>query len=621
MCGICGILYFGRERNVEEALLRKMCASIIHRGPDDEGILIDKNIGIGIRRLSIIDLTAGHQPIHNEDETVWIICNGEIYNYKEIRKELKEAGHRFYTNSDTEVIVHLYEEFGENCVQRLNGMFAFSIWDKRKKRLFAARDRLGVKPFYYSIDKEKFIFGSEIKAILEDKEINREVDPQALNDYLTFRYVPCPLTMFKGIRKLPPGHLIIIDEGKFVLKEYWDLKFSVDRRKTEADFASELLERLEESVKKRLMSDVPLGVFLSGGLDSSAITGLMSRLVSEPVKTFSVAFDGHEDCNELDYARQISDLYHTDHHELVIDHNDFTAFLPGFIWHMDEPVADPASIPLYYISKLAKNYVTVLLSGEGGDEVLAGYSYWKVVLYQKLQSIYEKFPGFFKKTVNAINEKTMRINFFKRSNLPAEKRDLYSATGVFDEEEKKIFCTERLLGVAGIEPSWNILRECFNKVKDESYLNKILYLDTKTWLPEELLMKADKMTMATSVELRVPFLDYTFVEFCATIPPSLKTKIGVNKYIFKKAVSSFVPKGIIKRKKMGFPVPISAWFRKELKEYTADILLSGQSTRRGYFRSEKIRQILEEHWSCAFDHSLKIWNLLVLELWFRTYMD
>lgn len=622
MCGICGVFDTYQRNRVDKETLQRMCDVLKHRGPDDEGIFVDKNIGLGHRRLSIIDLAGGHQPIYNENHSIWIVFNGEIYNHNELRKNLEQKGHHYYTLSDTESIIHSYEEWGDDCVNELRGMFAFCIWDSKKNKLLMARDRLGVKPLYYMFKDGRLIFASEIKSILQDKNINKEVNPKALHNYISLQYIPAPETIFKGIYKLPPGYILKCSDVGIELKKYWELYLSKDEPVQNEDYyIQRLLELLKESVNLRLISDVPLGAFLSGGIDSSAVVGMMGELMNQPVKTFSIGFNvgNKEGYNELKYARITSKYFQTDHHEEVVNAKDIYRYLPRAIWHFDEPLADYAAIPTYLISKLAREYVTVVLTGEGADELFGGYERYHG---ERLIHCYQKIPYFLRmRIIDSLVKKvpglTKAKKLVERASIPIKTR--YNSSCPFEHKLRQKLYTKDFKNEIGQIESIDVFSAYFDDELPD-YLNNIFYADIKTWLPEDLLMKVDKMSMMTSLEAREPYLDHKLVEFCSNIPGNLKIKGTTLKYIFKKAMNGFLPNEIIHRKKHGFTLPIKIWFRNEFQELSK-ILIDSQAQKREYFNIEFVKQMLKEHQLGIADHSLRLWTLLTLELWFRIYMD
>lgn len=628
MCGICGKISINNREVVDARLIHKMTEVLKHRGPDDEGIYINGNVGIGHRRLSIIDLSKdARQPMSNEDKSIWIVCNGEIYNFQELRKVLEKKGHIFCSRSDTEVIIHLYEELGTDCVEKLRGMFAFCIWDEKRKRLFLARDRIGQKPLNYAIKNGNIIFASEIKSILQDPEISREVDINALDSYLTYQYVPAPETMFSGINKLPPAHFLVWENGKIKIERYWNLNFQNKINMAEDEFCQRILDLLTEATKIRLVSDVPLGVFLSGGIDSSAIVALMSKLSSHPVKTFSIGFE-EETFNELKYARKVAKIFATDHHEYIVKPEALN-ILPKIIWHFNEPFADSSCIPTYYLSKMTRQEVTVALNGDGGDETFAGYERY---VANKIANIYNLIPQSIRKNLFSfitavLPESTRRKDFIKRfkrfakANDSSRERRYARWMSIFDDDLKSNLYSEKLKNrLKGID-SWNYLLDVYRQSDANNFIDATLFVDIMTYLPGDLLVKIDISSMANSLETRSPFLDHKLMEFAASIPSNLKLKGWTTKYLLKKALTKILPKDILNRRKAGFGVPIGTWFRQELKDYAYDILLSEKSLKRGYFKKEAIKRILDEHTKGKIDHGARIWSLINFELWHQMFIN
>ncbi|MGB9432139.1 MAG: asparagine synthase (glutamine-hydrolyzing) [Candidatus Acidiferrum sp.] len=627
MCGICGKLNLDGEATISPALVNAMADTMYHRGPDDDGYYVSGPIGLGFRRLSIIDLQRGHQPVSNEDETVQIIFNGEIYNYQELRAFLLSKGHVFKTQSDTEVIVHLYEEFGPRCVEKLRGMFALAIWDKNAKSLFLARDRVGIKPLYYCLTDTSLVFASEIKAILADPSIAREIAPEMIDRFLTFLYVPGEETLLKGIRKLAPGHYLLARDGKVVMEQYWDLRFAeTTRGRSLKDAEAELTSLLAEAVELHMIADVPVGVLLSGGVDSTGVLSFAVHGTDKEISSFTVGFSGGEVADERPFARLAAERYGTKHHEMTISAKDFAIFLPQYVWHMEEPVCEPPAIALYCVSKLARNYVKVLLSGEGGDEAFAGYSnYRNLVWLERVKRGLSPLNGAAARGLACADSLLHLPRMAKYAPLMNDRFPdyYYSRTSnphcftgnglgkVYSADFAKAIDREHSL-----EP----VRELQAHVRDHNTLDAMLYIDTKTWLPDDLLVKADKMTMANSVELRVPLLDHKVLEFAASLPPSFKLK-GFNlKYILKSVLSRKIPKEIRNRKKTGFPVPYESWLRDDLKDVVWDVLMDRRTIERGYFRKEAVEALLRAN-SNGGNYSKEIFSLLSLELWQRTFLE
>jgi asparagine synthase (glutamine-hydrolysing) len=606
-----------------------MASVINHRGPDDEGVYVKGNVGLAHKRLSILDLsTAGHQPMSNEDGSVWIVFNGEIYNFLDLRDALIKKGHTFVSRTDTETIIHLYEEKGIECVHDLRGMFAFAIWDEHKERLFCARDRAGKKPFVYAHTKEGFVFASEIKSLLRDPLIDKSLDYRAIHHYLTYQYVPSPLSIFENIKKLPPAHILIYERGKITAKRYWNLSY---RNKLHLpslrDYGERFRDLFEEAVKIRLRSDVPLGAFLSGGIDSSLVVAVMSRLMDQPVKTFSIGFE-EEAYDEVKFARLIAEKYETDHHEFTVK-PDAVSILPKIVWHYNEPYADSSAIPTYYVSKMTRDFVTVALNGDGGDESFAGYERY---LADKLADYYRRVPSFvregiIRRAVDILPHSTNRRNFFRRlkrfvkgiSETPERRYVRWIC--FFDNEMKEDLYTASFKELNREYDSVDLTVTWYERADAKQFLDKTLFVDVMSYLPEDLLVKVDVASMAHSLEARSPFLDHKVMEFAASLPPNLKLRGMETKYLLKETLSDIVPREILHRKKMGFGVPLDVWFRNDLKEMAYDVLLDQKCIERGYFRKEYISKMLEEHVSRRYDHSYRIWALLFLELWHRMFID
>lgn len=627
MCGIAGFIVKEKDASVgeREILLDKMCRVITHRGPDDQGTLVKGRAAIGMRRLSIIDLAGGHQPIFNEDGTIAIVFNGEIYNYLELRAELEKAGHRFQTNSDTEAIVHAYEEYGDDCPKFLRGMFAFAIWDEREERLFIARDRVGKKPLYYTETKNgALLFGSELKSLILHPEFEREINYEALDAYLSFAYVPEPLCIFKNTHKLPPGHFLSFQNGKVVIKEYWDFRYERSEVRSEEDYIEELRILIDEAVRVRLISEVPLGAFLSGGVDSSTIVGYMTRNMSQPVKTFSIGFN-EDSYDELKYARIASKHFGTDHHEFIVT-PEICDMVDELAWHFDEPFADPSALPTYMVSKLAREYVTVVLSGDGGDELFAGYT--RYVRDKRRGGLAARLPRFIREGVmQPVSEKLPHGAFGRNylRNVSLEPLDRYiDSVSHITELNKRSLYTQNFrskLNSNGLSAGHKLFRSFAEKVDTGNAVDPLLYLDSKTYLPGDILTKVDRMSMAVSLEARVPLLDHKLIEFVTSIPASLKLKGLETKHIFKRAVRGIVPDEILDRPKQGFGVPIQEWINLQLRERIHDTLTDKRTLDRGLFDSNYINALLSEHERGRRDHSWELWIFLMLELWHRKFID
>lgn len=626
MCGICGLVYQNKDRHVEMSVLRSMTNPISHRGPDADGHWIEKNVGLGFRRLAIIDLSeAGNQPMGNEDGSVQIVFNGEIYNYSELREELISKGHVFRSATDTETIIHLWEEEGVDCVGKLRGMFAFAIWDDNRKSLFLARDRAGQKPLHYAELGDKILFGSEIKSILQHPEVNREADIDALHHYLAFQTVPSPMTAFRGVRKLPPAHWLLYQRGETQVRRYWTLSYKdkLGPPKESLDLArieEEVISRLRDAVDMRLMSDVPLGAFLSGGIDSSLIVALMSQVMGQPVKTFSIGFE-NEAYNELEYARKIANRFSTDHHEFVVT-PDARAILPELVWHYNEPFADSSAIPTYYVSKLAREYVTVVLTGDGGDENFAGYSRY---MGQSSESAGRWTNGLEQLRTVVLgmgllnfSRPTESIKRLLRINL--SRVEHYLKLTHFHEGYQRHLYTYDFMASLGDRRTIDWVLDLFNKTDAKSDLEKCLQVDFSFYLPDVLMTKMDIASMAHSLEARAPLLDHKFLEFVARIPANLKMRNGVSKFILKRAVARLLPDPVVNRPKMGFGVPIDDWFRGELKEMTYDILMSHSARERGYFKLDYVHSLIDRHQNGEDLHYL-LWTLLMFELWHLRFID
>ena len=626
MCGIVGKYNFRNTNSVDEDLIRRMCSQIIHRGPDDEGIYVKDNIGLGMRRLSIIDLGGGHQPIYNEDKTVVIVFNGEAYNFLELREMLEKKGHQFYTRTDTEVLVHAYEEYGIDFIKKIRGMFAFALWDAGKKRLVLARDRMGKKPLYYLEKNGVLWFCSEIKSILVDPSVERKADLQSLDYYLSFNYIPAPRTIFQDIKKLPPATMLICEKGQTRTEKYWILDNSIRNSMDENEYSDHLYKLLDESVKMRLISDVPLGAFLSGGIDSSIIVGLMAKNSTRPVKTFSIGFE-EEGFSELEYARMVAKHFSTEHHEYIVT-SDVKDLIPKLIWYYNELVGDSSAIPTYYVSKMTRQSVTVALSGDGGDELFAGYG-----KYPKIQRIIAKnsLNGLLRSVVSRFII-SQDLSFLPMGSLfrrvqrslgyrfsTPKDRDLMWITRFDDSLKDQLYTSEVIRNIQKQQARDYYLSK-INESPNKDIFSQVLFVDLTSYLPEDLLIKVDIASMANSLEVRCPFLDHKFVEFAISIPNNLKLHSGQSKYILKKAFSNLLPKEITARKKMGFSIPLDDWFRGNLRNLAYEILLDDGKEIDDYFEKKFIRYLLDSHCSHKGDYGTLIWLLTNFVLWHRIFI-
>lgn len=627
MCGIAGFIAQENFPDEHESrlVLDRMCRRIAHRGPDDQGLIISGAVALGMRRLSIIDLAGGRQPMSGCAGAVTIVFNGEIYNYRELQPELEARGHQFKTHSDTETILHAYEEYGPACVKRLRGMFAFAMWDSRRQELFIARDRAGKKPLYYTVTtRGTFLFGSELKSLREHPEFHGETSLEALDAYLTFGYVPDPLTIFRDVHKLPPGHHLTFASGRLRVEQYWDFPYQelqAEPMQNEEQCLEELRALLDEAVRVRLVSDVPLGAFLSGGVDSSTVVGLMARHADQPVKTFSIGF--HEDSyNELKYARVAARHFETDHHEFVVT-PDICDIVDELVWHFDEPFADSSAIPTYMVSKLAREHVKVVLSGDGGDEVFGGYTRYAL---DRRRSGFARLPRSFRQRVMQPLGRRLPHGAWGRNyvhNVALNPLDRYiEDISIFTSLNKPSLYTDGFRMQLGATEVAARFRECAARSRADDGLDPLLYLDSKTYLPGDILTKVDRMSMAASLEARVPLLDHKLIEFvCTRIPASMKMKGLETKHIFKRAVRDLVPAEILNRPKMGFGVPIEQWINKQLRERVRETLTESRTTGRGYIEKHYVNVLLDEHERGRRDHARELWSLFMLELWHRTFVD
>jgi asparagine synthase (glutamine-hydrolysing) len=629
VCGIAGFLQFKPGLPLKMKNLEDMTESLKHRGPDDKGYFQKGPVGLCMTRLSIIDVEGGAQPISNERGNVWVVFNGEIYNHLELRKPLEQVGHRFTTNSDTEVLVHAYEEYGDSFISKLRGMFAFAIWDQTYQKLILARDHVGVKPLYYTTADGNLIFGSEIKALLTVDTVPRRVDSKQILTLMTLQYVPTPDTLFKGIRKLPAGHYLVCQSGKMQIKPYWQLphvskvagdgKISAGQEKA---WIEELRFKFFASVKEQLMSDVPLGAFLSGGLDSSLVVASMTHQTHQRVKTYSVGFANEDDFNELKHAQKVSKFLKSQHREIMVDARMLNDLIPRLVKYQDDPVIDPAVLPTFVVSLFSRQEVKVVLTGEGADELFGGYRRYS---YDQLAGKVKAAPGFLKKMVPFFTGGM--ADPYKQAWQALNKEDLVKRHMAWS----RLCLEETLQGLAGekllYEMEQSKVEESLEKIFEgaESYgfdnLNLMLYMDLKTWLPDDLLSKVDRMSMAASLEARVPYLDHRLVEFAYSLPSSMKLRGSTGKYILKKAAEKYIPREIINRQKKGFAVPLGPWFKKELRPLLVDTLHSEKFQKRGYFNIAKTEEILQEHLSGKKDHHLLLYGLLLVELWHRRFID
>jgi len=630
MCGICGIVNFN-NKPIDTELLKKMNNMLYHRGPDEEGFFISSkaNVGFGIRRLSIIDLETGSQPIYNEDKSIAIVLNGEIYNFLELRREL-EKKHRFKTKSDVEAVVHLYEEKGIDCLQNLRGMFALAIWDGNKKQLFLARDRIGKKPLYYTWLNGNFYFASEIKSFLAIPEFKKEINRKAIDLFLTYQYIPAPYTIWQNVYKVEAANFLCLDEEKRVIvKNYWDVDF---REKTNLSFEESkerIRELLREATKLRMISDVPLGAFLSGGHDSSIVVGLMSEISSKPIQTFSIGFK-EEEFSELRYARLIAKKFKTEHHEFIVEPK-YIEILPKIVWHYDQPYADPSALPSYYISKMTRQFVKVALNGDGGDENFAGYLRYRALAISRYIGFLAKFfpeklidllEKILPQKISAPNRKPWEeaVKFLRPLKQPLHRQNLLWHA-YFTEEQKKYVYSDEMKKNLSKHDAYLYFENCFFESKATEFIDKILYTDIKTYLAENLLVKMDVASMANSLEARSPFLDHKFVEFTASLPWDWKLRGLDTKFILKETFKNFLPAKILRRKKQGFGIPLGQWFRNQWKDFLQETIFSSKAISRNYFNIKNLKVLVEDHIYGRKDHGYCLWALLMLELWHRVFVD
>ena len=629
MCGIAGFVEspstaapFSLDERRE--LIHQMCDVIRHRGPDDEGLLVEAGIhdgvALGMRRLSIIDLSTGHQPIHNEDRTIWIVFNGEIYNFGELRRELEAAGHRFYTATDTEAIVHAYEQWGTEAIGRLRGMFGLAIWDARSHTLLLARDRIGIKPLHYAEVGGRLYFGSEIKSLLCAPDLPRDLDEAALDHYLSFLYTPREGSIFRAVRKLPPGHLLTWSDGRVHLERYWQLPAEEPYRGTEADAVEALRSLLEDAVRSHLVSDVPLGAFLSGGVDSSLVVGLMAATSGARVKTFSIGFD-EPVYDELEHARRVANYFGTEHHEFVVK-PDAISILDSLTRHFDEPFADSSAIPTWYVSEMARRHVTVVLSGDGGDELFGGYDRYiphpRVVAFDRYSP--RAMRGIAASAAARLPHGARGKNFLRHVGRDERGRYLDAIRFFGADEKSALLSPDVRARLTGPEPETR-LGAHFARYDGLPWASQMMRFDAETYLPEDVLTKVDRMSMAHSIESRVPLLDNEVIAFASTLPAAFKIKNGRRKHVLKEVAATLLPGEILNRRKQGFGVPLGVWFRGNLRQLFADTLLSTTALTRGYFQMSFVRRLVDEHVSGRRDHTLQLWQLVVFERWHQQYVD
>jgi len=620
MCGIAGIVDSRLDRTVDELLIREMCRAIHHRGPDDGGLWCEGGVGIGMTRLSIIDVAGGHQPIFNEDGSVAVVFNGEIYNHDDIRRDLEDRGHRFRTRVDSETIVHLYEEYDRDCVDHLRGMFAFAVWDSRKRKLFIARDRLGIKPLHYTSNNGRLIFSSEIKSILSVPGVARAASADALVAYMAYGYVPAPLTMFEGISKLPAGHWLEFADGEVAVEPYWDVEYRPDHSRSEEETVDGVLEILDEAVRMRLMSEVPLGAFLSGGTDSSVVVGLMARHMTSPVKTFSIGFD-FDRYSELGYARKVAEHFKTEHHEHIVT-PDVLGLVGRLIDQFDEPFSDSSAIPTYYVSELARERVTVALSGDGGDELFAGYSRFFDDSHVRMAT---RVPVALRKALlepltRAFPADARGIDYMRDAVGTRDEQYVRRITGGVSSIYRQVFSGRTVAAVESTDPL-RFVRPYLDHMAAGNVLSRRQYVDTKMYLCDDILTKVDRTSMLVSLEARVPILDHKVVEFAATIPAAMHTRGSGMKHVLKKAAERLMPSAMVNRPKMGFGIPLGEWIQTDWAELADDLVLGPRSSERGNLNPEFVQRVMAEHRRGRRDNGTMIWRLMVLELWYRSKLE
>ena len=614
MCGICGVLNYGTGEPADQAQLKRAADAMVHRGPDDEGFHLDGELGLANRRLSIIDLPGGHQPISNEDGSLWVVFNGEIYNYRELRRQL-EGRHRFRTASDTEVILHLYEEHGTGLLEHLRGMFAFALWDGRARRLLLVRDRIGIKPLYYLTEPGRLAFASELRALRELATRPLETDPQSVYDFFGFRYVPAPDTFYRNVSKLLPGHFLVADSNGIRQERYWDLPGEDETPLAAEDYAAQVLETLRESVRLRLIADVPLGVFLSGGVDSTAIVAMMSHLGVQPLRTFSVGFEERE-FSELPYARRVAAQFSTEHTEVVLRPRDLVDELSRLIAFRDEPVAEPTDVALYRMSLKAAESVKVVLAGEGSDELFAGYPKYAA---DRLAGLVSAFPPEVTAAiVRWLPYRQRRVKLaLEALSIPDEAERSATWFASFSRQEREALFSPDFLRQVDVAHPARVFAQHLEQVRERPPLKRMLYADIKIWLPDNLLLRGDQMTMAASIEERVPFLDHKMVELAARIPVRLLTQGFRTKVLLRQALRPYLPEETLRRRKVGFTVPVGQWFRKTLNSFVADLLLAPDARSRDYFNAANMENFVREHFDGVRDRQKQIWALVNFELWMR----
>jgi asparagine synthase (glutamine-hydrolysing) len=624
MCGICGIFEFDEQREIPRELVHRMTQTIVHRGPDDEGIFIGHGIGLGFRRLSIIDVAGGHQPLSNEDGRVWVMLNGEIYNYLELHDDLIKRGHRFSTHSDTETIVHLYEEYGEECFARLRGMFAIALWDSREHKLLLARDRVGKKPLYYAADAKRILFGSELKCLLATDSLPRDIDTQALSDYFSLGYVPAPKTIYRAAKKLLPGHYLVASAKGVRIERYWDISFNHVENRSEEEWCEILRHQLCEVTRMRLMSEVPLGAFLSGGVDSSAVVAMMAKIMRRPVTTCSIGFEEQE-YDESAFARKVSEQFNTDHHEQIVRPNALDV-LNKLVWHYDEPFADSSAIPTYYVSQVARRYVTVALGGDGGDENFAGYRrYYFDHMENQMRgfipapirsAVFGPLGRLYPALAWAPRFLRGKATFQSLARAPLE--GYFNSISIFRPGEKSNLFTKDFRQSLNGYDAIDVLQQYYDRADTPDLLSRIQYVDMKTYLTDDILAKVDRASMAVSLEVRAPLLDHKLMETVATIPATLKLSGREGKYIFKKAMAPILKSEILDRRKQGFAVPLDRWFRQDLKDLTYEALFS---TDDGILDRAFLKNIWDQHQKGTYDRSAHLWSVLMFRKWREAFLS